>query len=323
MRSSSLRVARWCLSCLRRQERFRTTLWILAVIPLGVVLAGDHAAVDAREYSPYSDTEKPVLSVMLSEPQNVEEFQREFGLSDGEVEGMLAAVRKENEALAREYAQSERIVASNKELPDDRIASKIAASDYDETVTAAVARTKRDVEKLLPQDRRGDLRSWVDGQWGRETRDAVTESSAGVVETRAGSTSLRCKVFATQYVGYTRYEAALPHRALKFGTQPRVHIQRVTGGRGVLPPTKEVGPWNTYDNYWRSGKYRTMWKNLPRCVPEAQAAYYHNYNRGRDEYGRTVLNPAGVDLTPAVARRMGLRLYQNAWVYVRFPWVRR
>ncbi len=48
-----------------------------------------------------------------------------------------------------------------------------------------------------------------------------------------------------------------------------------------------------------------MWKNLPRCKPEAQAAYFNNYNNGRDEFGRKVLNPAGVDLTPAVARRIG------------------
>lgn len=309
----------------RATSRGLAGVLLLTVVVLGggAFAGGGRAALDAQEYSAYSDTEKPVLSVMLSEPQNVEAFQREFGLSDEEVEDALAAVRKENEALAREYAESERIVASNKQLPDDRIARKIAASDYDETITAAVARTKRDVETLLPEDRHGDLRSWVDGQWGRDARDAATESSAGVVETRAGATSLRCKVFATQYIGYTRYEVALPHRALKFGTQPRVHIQRVTGGSGVLPPTKEVGPWNTYDNYWQTRKYRTMWKNLPRCVPEAQAAYYHNYNRGRDEYGRKVLNPAGVDLTPAVARRMGLRMYQNAWVYVRFPWVRR
>ncbi len=66
-----------------------------------------------------------------------------------------------------------------------------------------------------------------------------------------------------------------------------------------------------------------MWQNLPRCQPEAQAAYFREYNRGKDEFGREVLNPAGVDLTPAAARRLGLDRYQNAWVAVRFPWVRR
>ena len=52
-------------------------------------------------------------------------------------------------------------------------------------------------------------------------------------------------------------------------------------------------------------------------------AYYQNFNKGEDEFGREVLNPAGVDLTPDVARSMGLEKYQNAWVWVRFPWVHR
>jgi hypothetical protein len=91
----------------------------------------------------------------------------------------------------------------------------------------------------------------------------------------------------------------------------------------VGPRVKEVGPWNTYDNYWMHNKHRTMYKRVPRCKPEAQVAYYQNFNRGKDEFGREVLNPAGVDLTPDVARSMGLEKHQNAWVYVRFPWVNR
>lgn len=40
----------------------------------------------------------------------------------------------------------------------------VAASDYDEEITAAVAQTKRNVAAHLPEDRRSDLRSWVDEQ---------------------------------------------------------------------------------------------------------------------------------------------------------------
>ena len=49
-----------------------------------------------------------------------------------------------------------------------------------------------------------------------------------------------------------------------------------------------------------------MWSNLPRCKPETQAAYYNACNNGKDEFGREVLNRAGVDLTPTAARRLGL-----------------
>jgi hypothetical protein len=64
-----------------------------------------------------------------------------------------------------------------------------------------------------------------------------------------------------------------------------------------------------------------MWKSLPREKPDAEAAYFNNYNRGKDELGREVLNPAGADLTPAAAQ-LGLRKYQNSWVSsVRIPWL--
>ena len=55
-------------------------------------------------------------------------------------------------------------------------------------------------------------------------------------------------------------------------------------------------------------------------MPEAQAAYFDNYNGGRDQFGRIVRNPAGVDLTPSVARKLGLSRYEKAWIYVRYPW---
>jgi len=65
-----------------------------------------------------------------------------------------------------------------------------------------------------------------------------------------------------------------------------------------------------------------MWRDLPRGLPEAQAAYFDNYNRGRDEFDRQVLNPAGIDITPAVARDAGLAKYENCWVYVYVPWAK-
>ncbi len=297
-------------------------IWLLPAL-VGAALFGDSAALDAEEYSAYADPEKPVLSVILSEERNVEEFAKRFDLSDEEVEDVLAAVRKENEALAQEYGESERIVAANRGLSDEEVARKIAASGYHEEVRAAVAATKGEVEAILPEAQSTELGSWVDGQWDQEVKEASTEESTEVMRTSSGSRALRCKVFATQYHGYTRYEAALPHRKLKFGERPRVRIRRVSGSRVVRPRIKEVGPWNTYDNYWAKREHRTMWKKLRRCTPEAQAAYYNNFNNGRDEFGRKVLNPAGVDLTPRVARGMGLRKYQNAWVYVRFPWIRR
>jgi hypothetical protein len=291
----------------------------LSAAALGLAFVDGSAAVEAEGYSAYSDPEKPALSFILSEEQNIEEFQKEFALTDGEVEEVLAAVREENEALAREYAESEQIVEANEGLPDEEVKEEIAASDYDEEVKNAVAETKSTIEDLLPKERRSDLAPWVDSQWQQE--GAEFQASGEKTFEAASTRGVRCKVFATQYIGYTRYEVALPHKKLKFDGGFRVRLRR--GDHTVRAPVKEVGPWNTRDNYWQSRRYRDMWDDLPRCKPEAQAAYFNNYNRGRDQFGRKVLNPAGVDLTPRVARRLGLRKYQNAWIYVRYPWMRR
>jgi hypothetical protein len=305
-------------------------LGLLALVPFLILLAGDRGGVEADEYSAYSDPKKPTIAVILSEQQNIEHFEEHFGLSDEQVDEVLAATRRENRVLGQEFGESERVVAANRDLPKKEVARKIAGSDYDEKVAAAVARTKKKIETILPEDQRSELEGWVDDQWDQEVRAATTEDSAGAFtassETYTASyyrRGLRCYVFATQYDGHTTHEVALPHRKLKFGSRPRVKIRRGRGGPGVWARAREVGPWNTYDNYWARRKHRTMFKRAGRCNPEAQEAYYHNFNRGKDEFGREVLNPAGVDVTRSVARNMGLKRYQNAWVYVRFPWVHR
>jgi hypothetical protein len=273
-----------------------------------------------QEYSAFEDPQKPVVSVLLSEKENVRAFREQFGLDEGETEKVLSIVRAENERLAEEHAESEKIVAANRSLPDEEISGKIAASDYDETVSSAVEETKDDIAALLPKGDREELAGWVDERWQAEVDEASGGGSGRMVEGKGGRTLVCDRIFATQYNGYTRFEAALPHKSLKFGDRPEVPIKR--GKRTIRPRIKEVGPWNINDAYWRSPK-RRVWENLPRCQPEAQAAYFREYNRGKDQFGREVLNPAGVDLTPAAARKLGLDKYQNAWVDVRFPWIQR
>jgi hypothetical protein len=303
--------------------------WLVLGVVVGVgwlAFAGGSEPVEAQGYSAYADPEKPVLSLVLSDEQNVEDFGDDFGLGDEEVEAALAAVREENAALAREYAESERLVESGEGLSEEEIEAKVAASDYDERVREIIAATKSTVEGLLPDDRRPELEPWVNARFAeageRASDDAVTVRRGGSKK----GVGVTCEVFATQYHGYTRYEVALPHRDLKDRYRAGKAARKVTivhkRGR-IRAPVKEVGPWNIRDNYWVSPKKRDMWDDLKRCKPEAEAAYFGNYNRGEDQFGREVLNPAGVDLTPRAAKRLGLKKYQNAWVKVRYPWVGR
>jgi hypothetical protein len=169
------------------------------------------------------------------------------------------------------------------------------------------------------------------------------------------------RVFATQYDPNTpgSVEVAVPDKCAKFAALKnqgilndfgcpagyrldldyRVVVTRDTGQTATLP-VKEVGPWNLDDNYWAgpgSTRPRRRYTDLPRGVPEAQAAFYNDYNTvpncislstgqgsgkadGADQFGRCVLNPAGIDLSLEAAKQLGLGNLENAWVTVSFMW---
>jgi hypothetical protein len=90
-------------------------------------------------------------------------------------------------------------------------------------------------------------------------------------------------------------------------------------GRCAFAPVWDVGPWNTRDDYWNPSNRRQTWGDLPRGVPEAQAAKTQGYNGGKDQFGRVVKNPAGIDLGDGMFwDALGLR--DNAWVTVDYLW---
>ena len=288
----------------------------------GLALAAGLSGAGAKGYSAYADPQKPVLSFILSDDKNIQEFQTEFGLGDAKMQEVLAVLRGEDRALSREYGESERIVESGGGASDTKIKAKIAGSDFDEKVRQTVAKTKSAVEELLPDGRVDDLGPWVDEQWR-----ARPQSTGPRARPRTGPPpGLHVSGMASYYTGTpgTRWPSRTGGQVQR--RAPRQDHPRQRGKR-TRAPVKESGPWNTRDNYWRAKTDRSMWRNLPRCVPEAQAAFYDNYNRGEDQFGREVRNPAGMDITLAVARSMdvGKRIQRKGYIRVRvhFPWVRR
>lgn len=74
----------------------------------------------------------------------------------------------------------------------------------------------------------------------------------------------------------------------------------------------DVGPWNEDDNYWDNernptGNPRRLFSDLQICRDEAWFAFYYGYNNGMNQFGDTVLNPAGIDLTLAVKQYIGMQ----------------
>jgi hypothetical protein len=114
---------------------------------------------------------------------------------------------------------------------------------------------------------------------------------------------------------------ALPSRRGLSGRRGGNYSVRVcaSNGRCAWAPVWDVGPWNTRDDYWNPPRLRQSWRDLPRGRPQAQAAYQGGYHGGRDQFGRPVKNPAGIDLADGMFWD-GLKLTGNSWVTVTYLW---
>jgi hypothetical protein len=162
---------------------------------------------------------------------------------------------------------------------------------------------------------------------------APADASAGSGDEKAAPLTFR--LFATRegLVGGTTanghiiqerdHFVALPsRRALNPNDSTRdfqVQVCYPATGRCETAPVWDVGPWNTKDDYWNPSAEREMWQDLPQGLPESQAAFESGYNGGLDQFGRQVLNPAGIDLADGTFWD-GLGMNDNDWVEVTFLW---
>ncbi|TDQ05628.1 hypothetical protein [Labedaea rhizosphaerae] len=113
---------------------------------------------------------------------------------------------------------------------------------------------------------------------------------------------------------------ALPsRRALGANGSGEYSVRVCANKRCAWAPVWDVGPWNTTDDHWSTGTRRQRWKDLPQGTPEADAAYRKGYNKGKDQYGRKVKNPSGIDLADGTFHD-GLRLKGNSYVTVTYQW---
>jgi hypothetical protein len=111
---------------------------------------------------------------------------------------------------------------------------------------------------------------------------------------------------------------ALPHWGVLSSNGGDEFQVRVTyRDRSVVLPVWDVGPWNTRDDYW-SPKRR--YSDLPTGRPMAHAAYHERYNGGRDEFGRRIRHPNGIDIADG-AFWDDLGMTGSDYVQVTFLWL--
>lgn len=163
--------------------------------------------------------------------------------------------------------------------------------------------------------------------------DALTVTPVAGQRTPAARPGLAYRVYATRegLVGQRTanghkivkrdHFVALPSRRGLSAKGSGDYSVRVCAGNGRCEwaPAWDVGPWNTRDDYWAAPGLRQQWDDLPQGKPASQAAYEDGYNGGKDQFGRKVKNPAGIDLADGTFWD-GLKLRNNSWVTVTYQW---
>lgn len=198
-------------------------------------------------------------------------------------------------------------------------------SSFNAKVESAVLDRNETIQSILG-NRYSEFRNWIATWWEVEREYRMNPMEANADIDRIAS------VWATQYVPNTSgaVEVALPDKYLKWANlgwddyydDPPyvVNVYSAAYNTTLLGiGVDEVGPWNENDNYWDSD--RRIFTDLALGVPEAQAAFYDDYNDGEDEFGRTVLNPAGIDLSTEAAEDLGYGTYESGWVAVRYEYL--
>ncbi|CAM5408406.1 hypothetical protein STENM327S_01978 [Streptomyces tendae] len=138
--------------------------------------------------------------------------------------------------------------------------------------------------------------------------DAGTAPAEPAPTTRAAAFSAR--VYATRegLVGYTTangrvieaddHFVALPsRRALSPKGSGQYSVQVCGPARCETAPVWDVGPWNTHDDHWNPSAQREQWKDLPRGLAQAQAAWTATTAGATSSAGRSPTRQASTSPT--------------------------
>ena len=133
-----------------------------------------------------------------------------------------------------------------------------------------------------------DTRPWAIDQIAvtqEPPRGMAAERCTDIVATVfGGATDPETSAYDGHRITDSELGVALPARVAN--PRPQVRVTNPANGRSIVCNIVDVGPWNTDDPYWENGGR-----------PQAES--------GTDHRGRPT-NHAGIDLTPAAARAIGI-----------------
>ncbi|MCF7668865.1 MAG: hypothetical protein K9N48_03710, partial [Verrucomicrobia bacterium] len=279
---------------------------------------------------------KPVLGYLLSSNDDMQKLADKINLSHIQKNKIYTIVTNEMQTLKCIYNKSS-IIINNDKLPLKEKRDMISKYKYNKKVNDVITQSIGMIRDILSEKQYEIFVEWINAKFRIERNMSIKRKGEIVIKPNA----ISFEVYATQYNGDTDYEVSLPDRYLKYANRGpgwpetpsgysrnenySVSIERLDNSVDNVE-IWDCGPWNIDDNYWNPSppsdhpRPRRKFYDLSIGMPESEAAYYNNYNEGKDQYGRIVSNPAGIDLAPAVASQLGLDYLENDYVKVTYSW---
>ena len=269
---------------------------------------------------------KPVLGYFVLTASLSELLVQEMDLSADQFQTIQSIARQEAGAIDALDSES-LLIIQNQDMDLSEKRAAIRAMGYNARVMDIVRDTQRTLESSLSPKTYTGLEKWITQRWDVER---ILHGSPIKAE---GPRTYR--IFATRYDSGGGYTVALPDQCVKFSNAGNSVCAEdgyqlgwnynvfLSYKKSTAAAVLESGPWNIDDNYWATlndPTPRRMFADLPLGMPEAQAAYFNNYNGGVDQFGRVVTAPFGIDLARQVSIDIGLQPGTNDWIDVSFMW---
>jgi hypothetical protein len=316
-------------------ETYKSKRWIkwhISAVLLTIIIASQVAVRSPHLVSQASSHTqvwgiKPVLPYFALTASLSETMRAELGLSQAQFAAIRWAAQGEADNL-RTLEQSSLPVIQDEDLSLPEKQAQIAASGYNQRAREIIASSQAQLESELDPESYARLVDWIERRWPVEQKLHGLAS----LDRTAGARSY--SIYATRFDADS-YIVALPDGCLKIANggnhlcddsgydTGQNYSVRLSYKASVTAKVGDSGPWNVDDNYW-SGvddpQPRRLFPDLPAGMPEAQAAYFDDYNDGEDQFGRTVTAPFGIDLNRDVSIDIGLDPGINDWIDITFLW---
>ncbi len=270
---------------------------------------------------------KPVLSYFALTGSLSEAMRSDLGLTDAQLDAIRRVAETEAGRL-RILEESSLTLVQDPGLSLSEKRARIDASGYNQQVLDIVDGTQAALQSALDTATYTRLVEWFERCWSEEREQHGLQSTERTAGARTYS------IYATRF-DTGSYIVALPDGCLKianggnhlcddsgYSTGENYSV-RLEYKNTTTAKVGDSGPWNADDNYW-SGlgdpQPRRLFPDLPTGMPEAQAAYFDDYNNGEDQFGRKVTAPYGIDLADDVSVDIGLDIGVNDWIDVTYLW---